>query len=150
MAVAAEPAERVPGAGVGQGMAKVNANDRASLEAAYSPEAFANDTARNEGSTGALVHGVRIASAPDADGWFALEPATRHAGEPETAYFLAPVRRREELIDQGRAPSLEAPPRPAAGYSRFLDDIVATARRFGYRAADSPGQGDPRIQGLRQ
>ena len=32
----------------------------------------------------------------------------------------------------------------------FLDDIVDAARRFGYKPEESPGQGDPRIRGLRQ
>jgi len=37
---------------------------------------------------------VRVASAPDADGNFALEPATHHAGEAPSALFLAPFHRR--------------------------------------------------------
>ena len=128
-------------------MAKVNANDRASLERAYPADAFAGDAARNERSTEPLVHGVRVGSAPDAAGWFELEPATRHAGEPETPHFLTPIRRREEMTDQGQAPSQAAPPQPGDGYSRFLDDIVAVARDFGFRREDSPSR-DRRLRGF--
>ncbi|MFZ2003540.1 MAG: hypothetical protein WB697_10885 [Stellaceae bacterium] len=108
----------------------VNANDRETLEQAYPAEAFASDAAQNEPAAATLHRGVRIGSAPDAAGWFELEPATRHAGEPETPNFLAPAQ--------------------AARHAQFLDDIVAAARRFGYRAEESPGPGDARIKGLRQ
>jgi hypothetical protein len=111
-------------------MTKVNANDRATLEGAYPADIFASDAARNEQVSAALRYGVRIGSAPDAAGWFELERTARHTGEPETAHFLAPTQ--------------------ASGHGQFLDDIVAAAHRFGYRANESPGQGDPRIKGLRQ
>jgi hypothetical protein len=131
-------------------MTKVNANDRKTLEQAYPPEAFASDAARNERSTELLLYGVRVGSAPDDGGWFELEPATRHAGEPETPHFLVPIQRHEEGTDQGQATSQTAAPRSDEGYHAFLDDIVGAAHRFGYRADESPGQGDPRIKGLRQ
>ncbi|HWD57753.1 MAG TPA: hypothetical protein VG308_05720 [Stellaceae bacterium] len=130
-------------------MAKVNANDRATLERAYPADAFASDAARNERSTEQLMHGVRIGSAPGSAGWFELERAARHAGEPETPHFLSPIRRREELTDQGQVPSQVAAPQPDDGYNRFLDDIVAAAWRFGYRAEQSPGRDEPRLKGFR-
>ena len=128
-------------------MAKVNANDRASLERAYPADAFASDAARNERSTGPLVHGVRVGSAPDAAGWFELEPATRHADEPETSHFLMPIRRREEMTDQGQGLSQAAALQPDDGYHRFLDDIVEAARDFGFRREESPSR-DPRLRGF--
>ena len=129
-------------------MARANINDRATMERAYPADAFAGDAARNERSTEPLRHGVRIGSAPDGAGWFELEPATRHAGEPETLHFLTPVRRREELTDQGRTISQTAAARSDEGYHRFLDDVVAAAKRFGYRREDSPSR-DPRLRGFR-
>lgn len=129
-------------------MAKVNANDRKTLEQAYPAEAFATDAARNQRSTEPLVHGVRVGSAPDDAGWFELEVATRHAGEPPTPYFLAPNRRRAELTDQGEAISQEAAPKPQDGYVGFLDDIVGAAKSFGYRSEGSPSR-DPRLKGFR-
>jgi hypothetical protein len=115
-------------------MAKVNANDRSTLERTYPEDAFKSDAAQNEKVPNAVRHGVRIGSAPDSEGCFELERATRHAGEPETPTFLAPA---QAVV-------------PEQGYVQFLDDIVAAAERFGFRADKSPGQGDPRIRGLRQ
>ena len=131
-------------------MTKVNANDRATLEQAYPAGAFAQDAARNE-TPSALQSGVRIGSAPDDEGWFELERAARHAGEPETPHFLAPARLVEELVERGhdRAARQVATPDPARGYVQFLDDIVDAARRFGFRADESPGRDEPRLKGFR-
>ena len=95
-------------------MATVNANDRSSLERVYPEDAFANDAAQNERVPNELLRGVLISSAPDASGYFGVDRATRHVGEPETPHFLAPARRDEELTDEGdhRAPRQVAPPRP--------------------------------------
>jgi hypothetical protein len=110
-------------------MARVNTNDRGSLERLYPKDVFASDAARNE-LPNAIARGARIASAPDEGGWFELERASRHTGEPETPHFLAPQKGQD--------------------HRQFLDDIVAAAHRFGFRPKESPGQGDPRIKGLRQ
>ncbi|HTW53611.1 MAG TPA: hypothetical protein VME45_17095 [Stellaceae bacterium] len=132
-------------------MARVNIHDRASLEQAYPAKAFAGDAAQNERASHELRHGVRIGSAPDAAGWFDLERATRHIGEPDTPYFLAPARRAEELVERGHhhAARQDSRPHPAAGYAGFLDDIVAAVKRFGFRAEESPGRDEPRLKGLR-
>jgi hypothetical protein len=131
-------------------MARANINDRRSIEAAYPPDTFANDAAQNERVPHELRHGVLIASVPDDQGWFELTPGRRHAGEPETPDFLTPARRSEELIESGdhQAARQVAPPDPARGYARFLDDIVAAAKRFGFRADQSPSR-DPRLRGFR-
>jgi hypothetical protein len=93
-----------------------------------------------------------IASAPDKDGNFELQRATRHVGEPPSADYLTPVRRTEEPVDRAgdSGPAQGSRPEPARGYAQFLDDIVNAAHRFGYRADESPGPGDPRLHGLRQ
>ena len=131
-------------------MARANINDRSSLEQAYPADAFANDAAQNERSPHELRHGLLIATAPDDEGWFELTRAKRHAGEPETPHFLTPARRTEELVARGEhhAATQVAPPDPARGYTQFLDDIVAAAKRFGFRADRSPSR-DPRLRGLR-
>jgi len=110
-------------------MAKVNANDRATLERVYPKDEFVNDAARND-LPNAIVRGVRVGSAPDDTGGFELERAARHVGEPETPHFLAPHNGQD--------------------YQRFLDDVIAVAQQFGFRTEETPGQGDPRIKGLRQ
>ncbi len=132
-------------------MATANVNDRGSLERAYPEDGFANDAAQNDQAKAEVFHGVHIASAPDKDGNFELQRATRHVGEPPSADYLTPVRRTEEPLDQAHnEPAQVSRPEPARGYAQFLDDIVNAAQRFGYRADESPGPGDPRLRGLRQ
>jgi hypothetical protein len=131
-------------------MPRANINDRATLESVYSESAFARDATWNE-RPDAVRRGVRLGSAPDTEGWFELERAKRHTGEPETPHFLTPVRRAEELIERGHhdAARQVSTPQPANGYAEFLDDIVAAAERFGFRAEDSPGRDEPRLKGFR-
>jgi hypothetical protein len=121
-----------------------NINDRGSIERVYPPDAFARDAAENDRHRVELLKGVRIASAPDEAGNFALEPATQYTGEVPGTPFLAPFHRRTAEED---APD---DPAPRHGYGRFIDDIIEAARRHGYRAEDSPGPGDPRLRGPRQ
>jgi hypothetical protein len=109
-------------------MTKVSVDDRGSLERLYPKDAFASDAAWNE-LPNAITRGARVASAPDKNGSFEVDRASRHAGEPETPYFLAPQKGQD--------------------YGQFLDDIVTAAVRFGQRTEETPGQGDPRIKGFR-
>jgi hypothetical protein len=126
-------------------MAKANINDRTSIERVYPPDAFAVDAADNEKQPGnPVLHGVRIGSAPDAQGMFEIERGSRQVGEVGGAMFLAPFRR-----DPGRDFADRAPD-PAAGYDSFIDEIVAAAPCFGFREEASPGVGDARLQGPRQ
>ncbi len=121
-------------------MAKANIDDRAALQRIYPAEAFAADAAQNDLPSSTVLKGVRVLSAPDAAGEFELEPGSRQVGEAAAAPFLEPHRR------AGVQPGAD----PRAGYEQFLDDVVEAARQFGYEAERSPGQGDPRIRGLRQ
>jgi hypothetical protein len=126
-------------------MVKVKINDRAALERAYPPDQFAADSAENSATANEAVAGVRVLSAPDSNGEFSLERGRRQVGEAASAVFLVPYR------PGGNAGEPEAASGDQqAGYHAFLDDIVAAARRFGFRPEASPGQGDPRIRGLRQ
>ena len=56
-------------------MHKANVNDRASVEAIYPQVAFDEDAGRNALADAPVVHGLRIDSAPDPQGWFALAHA---------------------------------------------------------------------------
>jgi hypothetical protein len=127
-------------------MAKANIRDRASIERVYPPDAFAGDAAHNDRAATELHKGVRIVSAPDEAGDFALERTARHLGEaPDAAVFLVPFHR--ATAAEHAAADLDS----RHGYEAFLDDIIAAARRRGYRAETSPGRGeDPRIRGARQ
>jgi hypothetical protein len=133
-------------------MSKANIHDRHSLEAAYPADAFASDAAQNGRSDSQRVSGVQILSAPDAAGYFELERAARQVGEAFSLAFLAPHRREDRLVDAGRdSPTpVSAEPDPREGYTSFLDEIVAAARRWGFRPNESPGRDDPRLHGLRQ
>src|ERR1051325_11282436 len=125
-------------------MPQVNINDRTSIEHVYPPDAFARDAAENDRHRVELLHGVRIASAPDDSGEFEIEPGARHAGEAPGAVFLAPFHR---ATANEHAP---ADPDPRHGYDAFIAEIIDAAQHFGYRAANSPGPGDPRLRGERQ
>jgi hypothetical protein len=125
-------------------MAQANVNDRNSIERVYPPDAHARDAAENDRSRIEILKGVRVTSAPDADGNFALEPAAQHAGEVPGTPFLAPFPRHT-----AGEPATENPG-PRHGYDSFIDEIIEAAHRHGYRAAASPGPGDPRLRGARQ
>ena len=103
----------------------------------YPPDAFARDAAENDRHRIEILKGVRIASAPDGDGNFALEPAAQYAGEVPGTLFLAPFHRRTAEEHAGDDPD------PRHGYDAFIDEIIDAARRHGYRAGESPGPDDP-------
>jgi hypothetical protein len=123
---------------------QANINDRSSIERTYPPDAFARDAAENDRSRIEILKGVRVASAPDADGNFALEPGSHYTGEVPGTVFLAPFHRRTPKEHTGDDPD------PRHGYDAFIDEIIDAARRHGYRADGSPGPGDQRLRGLRQ
>ncbi len=125
-------------------MATANIHDRQSLARIYPPDAFARDAAENDRPKAEVLHGVRVLSAPDAAGEFGLERASHHAGEAPSAVFLAPFHRAMA------ANHAAADPDPRLGYEAFLGEIIDATQRFGYRAAASPGRGDPRLKGERQ
>ena len=125
-------------------MSQANINDRGSIERIYSADAFARDAAENDRQRIQILKGVRVASAPDGGGYFALEPAAHYAGEAPSAMFLAPFHRRTAKENAGDDPD------PQDGYDAFIDEIIDAAQRHGYRAEESPGPGDPRLRGARQ
>jgi len=124
-------------------MATANINDRSSIERIYPPDAFTVDAAENDRQPGnQVLHGIRIVSAPDAQGRFEIERGGRQIGEVGSALFLAPFRR--SIGQAGRASDA------ASEYDAFIDEIIAAAPHFGFREAESPGVGDARLQGPRQ
>ena len=124
--------------------ARANINDRQSIERLYPPNTFARDAAENDRHRIEILKGVRIASAPDETGNFELEPAAQYAGEVPGTVFLAPFHPRTAEEHAGDDPD------PRHGYDAFIDEIIDAARRYGYRAGESPGPDDPRLRGARQ
>ena len=135
-------------------MHKANVNDRASVEALYPREAFAEDAGRNALNKIAVLHGVRIESAPDREGWFGLARARHHvgeAGEGAQAIFLAAQEPHLAAPLVGQEP--ESAPSEAAAeatradeYDAFVDRIIETARTADF--PESIGRDEPRLKGF--
>jgi hypothetical protein len=71
-------------------MIRANIHRRDALRLAYPPDAFAGDAAQNGGAPSELLRGVRILSAPDANGDFDFKLTTQQIGEAASKAFLAP------------------------------------------------------------
>lgn len=129
-----------------------NIQHRNSIEEIYPPDAFASDAAYNGQVTNEIILGVRILSAPNAEGEFIFERSSQHVGEAATPTFLVPHRREEMPPNtEENSPAVGVTRRrPPAGYMEFLYDIVVAARQFGFEPEKSPGRNEPRLQGLRQ
>ncbi|MGE5271361.1 MAG: hypothetical protein ACM3JG_17000 [Thiohalocapsa sp.] len=133
-------------------MATANIHDRQSIAAIYPPEAFAVDAAENQKQpANDVLRGVTIGSAPDAAGNFTLDRAARQIGEAAGGDFLAAARPLPAAHARREAtPAAPPTPDPTQEYDAFVDRIIAAAPRFGFRAGDAPGPGDPRLRGPRQ
>jgi hypothetical protein len=135
-------------------MVRANANDRASLEAAYPLAAHAEDSAANAVGATQIVHGVRIVSAADPDGWFQLARAQHHVGELTDAVretFLAPSEPSVAANLVG-AESEDAAPHGGAlagerrrSYEAFLDRLAQAARSV--TIPEAIGRGEDRLRG---
>jgi hypothetical protein len=134
-------------------MDRANISDRASIARLYPFAAFLGEANANVRARASIWRGVEIIAGPDAEGWFAMTRASRHAGERDVAggaRFLCPFAQAT-----GHAPD---DPAPAAGggggdgrtgaYDAFIDKIIDVARAMPPEPA--PGAGDIRLRGLRQ
>jgi hypothetical protein len=132
-------------------MPTANIKRRETIERVYPPDAFASDAAQNSQTTNQVRLGVRILSAPNADGDFELERSSQHVGEAASSTFLAPHRKERGVNSEqpGLQPDIIAPD-SRDGYADFISDIVAAAEQFGFEPEKSPGRAEPRLQGLRQ
>ena len=134
-------------------MDRANINDRTSIARLYPFAAFLGEANANMRARASMWRGVEIIAGPDAEGWFAMTRASRHAGEREVAggaRFLCPFAQAT-----GHAPDYPAPAAAsggddgrAAAYDGFIDNIIAAARAMPPEPA--PGPGDIRLRGLRQ
>ena len=134
-------------------MDRANINDRASIARLYPFAAFLGEANANVRARASIWRGVEIIAGADAEGWFAMTRASRHAGEREVAggaRFLCPFAQAT-----GHAPDYPAPAAGGGGgdgrtadYDTFIDKIIAAARAMPPEPA--PGAGDIRLRGLRQ
>ncbi len=133
-------------------MRRANIHDRGTIESIYPRAVFQQEANANARAKASVLSGVRITSAPDAEGAFDLARASRHTGEAEAsdgAIFLSPI---AQDTAHGAEYPVAADSHEATGggdpYSAFIDKIIATARDA--PIAPSPGRGDVRLRGLRQ
>jgi hypothetical protein len=134
-------------------MDRANINDRASIARLYPFAAFLGEANANVRARTSIWRGVEIIAGPDADGWFPMTRASRHAGERELlggAVFLCPFAQAT-----GHAPDYPMPAPGGGGtdsrasaYDDFIEKIIAAARAM--PAEPAPGAGDIRLKGLRQ
>lgn len=137
-------------------MHRANVNDRGSVEALYTRAAFEEDAAKNALADTAVVYGLRIESAPDAEGWFRLVRTRHHTGElttvadavflhPEEPHLAAPLLGSDP---DGTAQNPDAmPEKRRLEYAAFIDRVIETARTADF--ADPIGRNEPRLEGFR-
>lgn len=139
-------------------MAKANIHDRGTVEAIYPRGAFESDVGPNSEAKAITHRGLRIESEPDADGWFALSPGSRHVGEEEQvihSVFVAPTRSYDAALEPGaasyggteeRGDAITAEHASAASaYDGFIDQVMETARSVRFQKL---APGDERLKGF--
>ena len=113
-------------------MIKVKVDDRAALERAYPPDAYAADSAENSAVSNEAVSGVRILSAPDSAGEFSLERGRRQVGEAASGVFyraLSIERQRRRPGSGGRQPARRLRSLSSMRSPRRRADLVSTPKK---------------------
>jgi hypothetical protein len=140
-------------------MGAANVNDRSTIEAIYSREAFEADAARNSLANATVLHGLLIVSEVSASGAFDLQRAKRQVGEGDPlgdTLFLAPFRRDADATMQQNPAygALEEKPghvgqatRRNEDYDAFLERVLAAAA--GAEFKESIGRHEERLRGFR-
>ncbi|AWB07033.1 hypothetical protein A6A40_18275 (plasmid) [Azospirillum humicireducens] len=136
-------------------MAKANINDRSSIERIYDRPSFERDAAANARSKATIVHGVKILSAPDADGQVEISRASHHVaeGNPEgdtifiPAFSLHDSTAADGNIHVGSVAPVATPPGEAADeYRSFIDDVLNAAKQGHFKS--EIGRGEERLKGF--
>ena len=145
-------------------MTSASIHDRASVERLYPRDAFEADAGSNAHGKTAVLHGLRILSAPDADGAFRLARGSQHAGEVHAGesqgrgngLFLAPdlaanfASLAQNNTDYGGAEekgdAMRAVDARAAAYEAFIDRVIATAQAADFE--EPIGRGEERLKGF--
>jgi hypothetical protein len=137
-------------------MQSVNINQRETLESYYPLDSFVHDANQNARGKADVMHGLRILSAPDADGVFKVSKAHHNVAEdasPEDTLFLYSVRDDDNnFFDKGEADASKAihakdhPVDPSDLYRDFIDRVIEAARNAKFQP--DIGRGEPRLQGF--
>jgi hypothetical protein len=137
-------------------MQNVNINQRETLESYYSLDSFVHDANQNARGKAAVMHGLRILSAPDGDGAFKVSKAQHNVAEDDANYdalFLYSVRDddnnwfdRAEPDASKAVHAKEHPVEVADLYRDFIDRVIETARNTKFQP--NIGRGEPRLKGF--
>ena len=137
-------------------MQSVNINQRETLESYYPLDSFVHDANQNARGKAAVMHGLRILSAPDGDGAFKVSKAQHNVAEDDANYdalFLYSVRDddnnwfdRAEPDASKAVHAKEHPVEVADLYRDFIDRVIETARNTKFQP--NIGRGEPRLKGF--
>ena len=139
-------------------MAQANVHDRLTIERLYPRDAFDRDSRMNADVKTEILHGVRVVSAPDANGDFRLARASRHVAEqnPEgDVIFVVPHRYQgDDALMQG--PDYGGPEEKSdasrggqdggTAYDMFINRVIASARSADFKS--SIGFHESRLEGF--
>ena len=104
-------------------MQSVNINQRETLESYYPLDSFVHDANQNARGKAAVMHGLRILSAPDGDGAFKITKAQHNVAEDtsdQDALFLYSVRDDDNnWFDKGGGGYLQGSPCQGASGRRI-------------------------------
>jgi len=137
-------------------MQSVNINQRETLESYYPLDSFVHDANQNARGKAAVMHGLRILSAPDGDGAFKITKAQHNVAEDtadQDALFLYSVRDDDNnWFDKGEADTSKAvhakehPVNVSELYRGFIDRVIEAARNAKFQP--DIGRGEPRLKGF--
>ena len=136
-------------------MSSAKIHDRTSIEGVYPKSAFEEDAARNSVGDAQILFGLRIESAPDEHGVFALIRAKQHVGEQAPtsgAIFLAPehqTRYAGVLRNDGAGGKYAEGEEddPSDEYAAFIDRVIETAKTGDF--PEPVGRNEERLRGFR-
>jgi hypothetical protein len=137
-------------------MQSVNINQRDTIESYYPLDSFVHDANQNARGKTAVMHGLRILSAPDGEGAFKITKAQHNVAEDashEDTLFLYSVRDddnnwfdREEADASKAVHAKEHPVDVSELYRGFIDRVIETARTAKFQS--NIGRGEPRLKGF--
>ena len=137
-------------------MQSVNINQRETLESYYPLDSFVHDANQNARGKAAVMHGLRILSAPDGEGAFKVSKAQHNVAEDDANYdalFLYSMRDddnnwfdRAEPDASKAVHAKEHPVEVSDLYRDFIDRVIETARNAKFQ--NDIGRGEPRLKGF--